>query len=320
MGIRFIDRDEDDKRLQGAFDRLVESGVLEPLSTGTEDTRRWMDCDVASLAENLVFEVVDAWSLAEGERARLEGRIARHDFRLDSPHSNDWLTPFWLLEAGQRVGSIALSSHLMGSPFVTVSSLYVVPSRRRRGFASRALLEIRQAIARAGAFGLRVPTSWTWQAAVRFYVAQRFWVRNWKHGLVVTSSEEMPRWTIEMGEEEARFGIEGDDSGQPLLVASPVGDRLAWRELAGMGALRAVHSEVAYEAPGTFALALALAGWPLVRSDEHWARRHHHCDCGDPEGLAYKIEIFEAVERKFGFTVRTPRIPGLQYRDLDAID
>jgi hypothetical protein len=41
---------------------------------------------------------------------------------------------------------------------------------------------------------------------------------------------------------------------------------------------------------------------------------------GEPEGLAYKIEIFEAIDRRHGFIVRTPRIPGLRYRDLDAID
>ena len=38
------------------------------------------------------------------------------------------------------------------------------------------------------------------------------------------------------------------------------------------------------------------------------------------QGLAYKIEIFEAVDRQRGFEVSTPRIPGLRYRDLDEID
>jgi len=41
---------------------------------------------------------------------------------------------------------------------------------------------------------------------------------------------------------------------------------------------------------------------------------------GQPEGLAYKIEIFEAIDHRHGFTVRTPRIRGLRYRDLDEID
>ena len=72
--------------------------------------------------------------------------------------------------------------------------------------------------------------------------------------------------------------------------------------------------------PGTFAVQLALAGWPLIRSEEDWEKRYHSSDAGQPEGLAYKIEIFEAVARERGFYVRTPRIPGLQYRDLDEIE
>ncbi len=316
-----VDLDEADDELRAAFDRLVASGLVERLSDEPEDARRWMDCDLASLAENLLFEVVDPWALGEEERAELQRRIERDDFRVRPPHDDDWLrTPFWLLDQGERVGTIGLTHRQLGSPFVTVSSLYVAPSRRRRGTASRALREARDAVVRAGAVGLRVPTSWTWQAAVRFYLTRRLWVRNWKHQLVFTSNSELPDWTIEIGEAEARFGIAGDDSGQPLIVAARDGDRLGWRELAGMGALRAVRSEVAHEAPGTFALALAVEGWPLVRSDEHWARRRNHSDGGEPEGLAYKIEIFEAVERRYGFAIRTPRIPGLAYRDLDAID
>jgi hypothetical protein len=65
---------------------------------------------------------------------------------------------------------------------------------------------------------------------------------------------------------------------------------------------------------------LAVRGWPLIRSEEAWAQRHNWSDSGEPEGLAYKIEIFEAIDRRHGFTVRTPRIPGSRYRDLDAID
>jgi hypothetical protein len=54
----------------------------------------------------------------------------------------------------------------------------------------------------------------------------------------------------------------------------------------------------------------------LVRSEENWERRWHWSDSGEPEGLAYKIAIFEAVCRERGFDVRTPRIPGIPYRDL----
>jgi hypothetical protein len=65
---------------------------------------------------------------------------------------------------------------------------------------------------------------------------------------------------------------------------------------------------------------VSLAGWPLIRSEEAWERRWHWSGAGEPEGLAYKIEIFEAVYRERGFDVRTPRIPGIQYRSLEEID
>ena len=55
-------------------------------------------------------------------------------------------------------------------------------------------------------------------------------------------------------------------------------------------------------------------------SRETWEHRHYWSDSGEPEGLAYKIEIFEAIFRERGFEIRTPRLPGLKYRDLDEIE
>ena len=102
-----------------------------------------------------------------------------------------------------------------------------------------------------------------------------------------------------------------------MVTARNLGNRLGWEE---HGDLKDLPGEASHCAPGTFALHLALAGWPLIRSEENWEHRHYWSDAGQPEGLAYKIEIFEAVDRQRGFDVRTPRIPGLQYRELDDID
>jgi len=77
--------------------------------------------------------------------------------------------------------------------------------------------------------------------------------------------------------------------------------------------------EAWYDAVGTFALHLALAGWPLIRSDELW-REGRYADAGPPEALAHKIEVFEAIARRDGFVVPTLRIPNVAYRDLDDID
>jgi hypothetical protein len=61
----------------------------------------------------------------------------------------------------------------------------------------------------------------------------------------------------------------------------------------------------------TLALACAVRGWPLVRSDGEWARRYRYADVGGPEGLACRIASFEAQARADGWRVATPPVPGL---------
>jgi hypothetical protein len=87
-----------------------------------------------------------------------------------------------------------------------------------------------------------------------------------------------------------------------------------WTELPTYAAMRESSWWVYHHAPATFALNLALAGWPLIRSEELWERRLDWSDMGQPEGLALKIAIFEAIDRAEHYDVRTPRIPGLDYR------
>jgi GNAT superfamily N-acetyltransferase len=60
---------------------------------------------------------------------------------------------------------------------------------------------------------------------------------------------------------------------------------------------------------GTLALRLAVDGRPLIRSEEAWQQAPRHSDIGTPEGLAYKIRIFERVARDHGWRVATPAIP-----------
>ena len=238
--------DEAARCLADAHRALVADRVLEPLASDAHDTRRWMDCDLASFVENRLFETMDPTMLTDDLRQAWTSRAVRPDERIESPHERAWyLSAFWLLAAGERVGTIALANSLAGSDVVSVWSLYVMPRYRGRGIAGRALRACDAVLGAHGARGL----GWHEKPAGRSPGCPR------------------PR-----------------------------------------------------EAPGTLATALAVRGWPLIRSEEAWARRHNWSDSGEPEGLAYKIEIFEAIDRRHGFTVRTPRIPGLRYRDLDAID
>jgi hypothetical protein len=72
---------------------------------------------------------------------------------------------------------------------------------------------------------------------------------------------------------------------------------------------------VQFHARSTFAVALAVHGWPLLRAGDDIDDAAVY-DAGGPSVLAYKIGMFEALDRASGFDVRTPRIPGLPY---DAI-
>jgi GNAT superfamily N-acetyltransferase len=245
----------------------------------------------------------------EATRARWEPRATSNE-PLSSPHGHDWYRlPYWLIDRGERAGTIALSTSYGGLGMVTVSSLFVLPSRRRRGIAGRALQRVQATVRAHGERNLRVPTYWTWQPAVRFYLDLGLWVMNWKDSVVFAFRDDLPAWRVEEASATLRFST-GDE---PVLEASREGDRLVWTELPALAALSHARAELRHRAIATFALALAVRGFPLIRSPAQWAERHRSADGGEPEGLAHKIETFEAWEHECGHDVRTPRIPGLAY-------
>lgn len=296
------------KRILDVHAALVAQGVIEPLSHDPDETRRWLDCELASLVENRFFEPIDPLAMTPEIRAAWEPRATSGE-PLSSPHGHDWYrVPFWMKDGEARAGTIALATSLMGPQLVTVSSLYTLPGHRRRGVAGRVLGRAHAAVVAEGLRGLRVPAYWSWQPAVRFYLGLGMWIANWKHSLVFCQRRDLPEHKIEVGEVEARFSIVQEGEVIPLLAAKRDGDRLLWAELA---ALR--HDTVSIQAGETFAVALATHGFPLIRSKAAWEERHLSSDGGAPEGLAYKIDGWEAWDRESGFVVRTPRIPGLPY-------
>jgi GNAT superfamily N-acetyltransferase len=294
--------------------QLMAEGVIEPLSQDAEDTKSWNLVELASLIEGNFHVQLDLTHLSEEERLAYELRASFDGRPLASPHGS-YRIPFWLLVDGRRVGTIAISTMYLGGSLLTISSLYVEPAERRRNVARRALEAVYRAALANGGGGIRLDTSWSWQPSVRFYARIGMWAWMWKHCLVFTWQPELPPYRVEIGEAEARFLIQQDDRWRAVVTARHLGERLGWEEDVPRKPIQMAHC-----VPGTFAVHLALAGWPLVRSEEAWENRYNWSDAGDPEGLAYKIEIFEAVDRERGFDVRTPRIPGLQYRDLDEID
>lgn len=312
---------DEERQIHAAHAALVAEGVIEPLSMDAGDTRLWLDCEIASLVENRFFEQLDPRTFTRELRDHWEPRATSNGERLGSPHAYAWYTvPYWLTDGGDRLGTIGLSTGFMGARLVTVSSLYVLPPHRGSGVARRALRRARDAVRAHGARGLRVPTHWTWQPAVRFYLGLGLWIANWKHSLVFAWREDLPEHRVDIDDHEARFGIVRDGRTAHLLTATRDGDRLGWTESPRMNELMNEDLDVAHHGVATFAIGLAVHGFPLVRSAERWEKRHESSELGDPEGLAHKIEIFEAIDRGNGFEVRTPRIPGISYRDYDDID
>jgi ribosomal protein S18 acetylase RimI-like enzyme len=294
--------------------QLIAERVVEPLSSDEGETRRWNLWELASLVEGHFHQQLEVTRLSEEERLVQERRVTYDGGPLASPHG-EYSHPFWLLADGRRVGTIAIATMIYGTSLISVSSLYVEPAMRRRNVARRALEAVLRAALASGAGGLRLDTDWTWQPAVRFYARIGMWVWMWKHDLVFTWQPELPPYRVEIGESQADFLIEQGEGWRSVVTARNLGDRLGWET----HDLEREPLELSHCIPGTFALHLALAGWPLIRSEEAWERRYHWSDAGEPEGLAYKIEIFEAVSRRRGFEVRTPRIPGLKYRDYDDL-
>jgi hypothetical protein len=214
---------------------------------------------------------------------------------------------------GARVGTLAIDSMFLPRSPVRVSSLYVLPEFRGRGTAARALHATYHAVVAAGADGIRLDTSWCWQAAVRFYLRLGFWLRNWKHSLLFVRSTHLGSYRVDIEGAHARFSLQLNETWTPWIEADNRATSLGWKEIATSSLADDSVPPVHYFATSTFALHLAVHGWPLIRSPALWERRYDWCDSGMPEGLACKIAVFEAVARDRGYDVRTPRIPGLDY-------
>ncbi len=323
--------------LEAAHRDLVESGVIEPVALGGDDEKTWLDCDLASLAENRIGDRHGPIGLTPARRAEWQSRVT-----LERSESlavrGQWERCYWLLENGVRVGTVGLATEMLGGMLVRLSSLYVFPSHRGRGTGERAMRRLRAAFARYG-LGIRLDTHWTWPA-VRFYLRLGMWVYMWKRDLVffwdagtpdhhllvepeVMSHAGTSGAKVRDGEaSRASLSVRVGEKEVVLARATRRGDRLEMDdrgELPEAQALDPGLGTAPWHACSTLCLAIALEGWPLVRSQEDWDRSYH-MDGGSPEALGYKISVWEAWDRKAGFAVHTPRIPGLSYPTWDELE
>lgn len=289
---------------------LTRGGLVAPVEIGGQDERLWLDCDLASLAENRLGDRTDPRDLDPAKRADWRERATtEREYKLASRGTYE--VCYWLLEGGERVGTLAVAKSTMGGGAARVASFYVLPTHRGRGVGQRALARLAEILAQQD-LGIRLDTAWSWQRTVRFYLQSGMWVYMWKRDLSLSMFPDMPPPHIEVGEHEARISVRVDGEDIVLQRASRRGDALSLDEVPV--ALREDKrlGEAWWQATSTLSLALALAGWPLVRSAEEW-EGSHYADAGPPEALAYKIQIWEAWDTHHGWIVETPRIPGLAY-------
>lgn len=311
------DRFEDGRvKLEAVARPLIERGVLDPLADRDEDAQLWTDCELCSFVENRLHHRIDPEALTPDQRAAWAEMALAADERLRDPRPSDYVAAFWIVDRGARAGTLALPKATFGHQFMPVFSLYVFPDRRARGLAHRALRAVDQASAAAGFLGIRVATFWTWQAAVRRYLFRyRMWAWSFKRSIDFVWAD-LPPHVITVGDHTARFAVEDGASPIELITASRDGDLLIWDESPAMSSSE-LDGAVQFHARSTFAVALAVHGWPLLRAGDDPDDAAVY-DVGGPDVLAHKIGIFEALDRRSGFDVRTPRIPGLPYEAIAA--
>ena len=304
-----------DTTLAAVAAALVGYAVLEPISPDEDEARLWMDADLASLVENRFHVALEPAALTESERRSWMQRAVAPDERILDPRERDDDASFWILDAGRRAGTLAVETFALHPVFLRLSSLYVLPAFRHRGVAARVLRAAQAAAVAGGLDGVRVTTFWTWQRAVRWYLSLGMWACSFKRSIDFMWSDSLPAYVIEAGVSSARFSIVGGAGEHvELIAASRDGDRLVWHE---SPRLRSEHetSMLPIYASATFAVALALECWPLLRSRERFDEAKGW-DLGGPEVLAQRIAVFEHLDRRHGFDVRTPVIPGLPYEEI----
>ncbi len=292
-------RGEDDTERVAALGRaLAAEGLLQEVAGPDEEL--WSALDLASAIEIRLDTMVtsgeatrdrDAWNAKLGE---CFGAIHR-----------DHATPYWIMQHGKRVGTVALGCGLSPGD-VHLTSLYVLPQHRGTKVASRALQAIGFGLRGAELRRVRLETEWSAFRAIPLYLALGMRVRMWKRDLAFTWAPSEPRWSMTVDDAIARCIVEGRE----LFVARRDATRLVWTATAGE-----LDFDDRRELEGTFAVALAARGFPLLTSVEEWAaaKARGASDCGGVVELALRIEQWEAWARHQGWHVRWPRVPGLTY-------
>jgi len=298
--------------LSAVHERLVRRGVISPVDLGSAlEMERFVDCELAAMAEYRLGDGTDPRALDPRQRADWTERAALGALPMPSERPREGC--YWLTYDGRRIGTVCLGLRRRARSDMYLGSFYLFPDERARGLARAALRAFLFAAATQG-LGLRLTTQWTWGPAVRFWLRQGFWVLHWKRSLCLTRSLDTSAPVFATTGRTATLSVVQGGNPVVLMRAWSRAGRLCWRPCVPLSGLAPEDPlrPVAHAVQSTFALFLAMAGWPLVRSAQK-AATLAVADGGAPEGLARAIAINEAEDRAQGWRVAPPG-PGLGER------
>lgn len=189
--------------------------------------------------------------------------------------------PYWIVSRGERIGTIAFVVLQASVPTIEISSVFVRPSFRRQGWASRVLTLLKDAAFEVGLRRVSLQVEWNNQDALQFYCAQGMWVASWKNTIELYFARDQPRWQLELVADEARFKVRG----RVAAVAHNKGSYLEW------SMKKTADKQLKWPLEQTAAVQLALLHWPIIRSDKLWQEQLHKgwSESGPFEGFALRI-------------------------------
>jgi GNAT superfamily N-acetyltransferase len=288
---------------------LIERGLARRASSSEEDAAYFLATEVTAVLEHRRGLVLEPSALTPAE---VEAWREREPRALENLERQARPGALVLLDEGARIGTVCFDDFEGWGPYAQVSSLYVAPGRRSRGVAA-GLLDGLQALLAPPYAGLSLTTYWTWPRAVGFYLRHGCVVRQWKHALAFLWRADDVRWDVRFEGEVATFAWTRAGSTPRTWSARRTGSFVEWVEPED-------HDADWYDGTMTFAVVLASRGWPIARSAERLSHGWRWAERGYPEGLAVRIERWEAHDRERGFVVETPRLPGLPYRPWRELD
>jgi ribosomal protein S18 acetylase RimI-like enzyme len=276
-------------------DRLLQEPTLQPLAAA--DVEQYGFYELADAVAVRCGASVDPDELTDAELRAQWTKRALEGEAMSEPFVAGRL-PYWIVDNGERIGTIAFAALPAHVPSLEISSVYVRPKFRRRGWASRILQTLKEAAFEVDFRRAILQVEWNNQDALQFYCAQGMWVSGWKKSIELYFAKDQHGWQVETDENEARFKV----GGRVAAVAHKDGAYLGW------SVKKSADKRVLEQ---TAALQLALLRWPIIRSEKLWQEQVNKgwSDDGPFEGFALRLRQMERHIRRKHWNLPRERNP-----------